>query len=144
MPDRQRVFYKEKKMKVNVEINSKQIFEEQEESEKNICQGEITYHNNGTVLEFTEKYEEQELKFKMTILEGKVITYRNGQPMIFDKSKTTKSSISTQYGNIDMNVKTNNIDIKKENDKIRSILLEYDIEIENQMEYKNRVEILIK
>ena len=47
-------------MKVNVEINSKQIFEEQEESESNMCQGEITYHNNGTVLEFTEKYEEQE------------------------------------------------------------------------------------
>lgn len=131
-------------MKVNVEINSKQIFEEQEESESNKCQGEITYHNNGTVLEFTEKYEEQELKFKMTILEGKVITYRNGQAMIFDKSKITKSALTTQYGNIDMNIKTNNIDIQKEDNNIRSILLEYDIEIENQMEYKNRVEIFIK
>lgn len=131
-------------MKVNVEINSKQIFEEQEESESNKCQGEITYHNNGTVLEFTEKNEEQELKFKMTILEEKVITYKNGQPMIFELGKTTKSAITTQYGNINMNIKTNNIDIQKEDDKIRSILLEYDIEIENQMEYKNRVEILIK
>lgn len=130
-------------MKVNVEINSKQIFEEHEESELNKCQGEITYHNNGTVLEFTEKNEEQELKFKITILEEKVITYRNGQPMIFDKSKTTKSALTTQYGNINMYIKTNNIDIKKEDNNIKSILLEYDIEIEEQMEYKNRVEIII-
>lgn len=130
-------------MKVNVEITSKQIFENHEESETNKCLGEITYHNNGTVLEFTEKNQEQELKFKMTILKEKIITYRNGQPMIFEKSKTTKSSITTQYGNIDINVKTNNIDIQKEDDKIKSILLEYDIELENQMKYKNRVEIII-
>lgn len=130
-------------MKVNVEIISKQIFEEHEESETNKCLGEITYHNNGTVLEFTEKNKEQELKFKMTILKEKIITYRNGQPMIFELGQTTKSSIATQYGNINMNVKTNNIDIQKEDNKIKSILLEYDIEIENQMEYKNRVEILI-
>ena len=130
-------------MKVNVEITSKQIFENHEEGETNKCVGEIAYHNNGTVLEFTEKYEEQELKFKMTILKEKIITYRNGQPMIFELGKTTKSSIATQYGSIDMNIKTNNIDIQKEDDKIKSILLEYDIEIENQMEYKNRVEIII-
>lgn len=131
-------------MKVNVEINSKQIFEEHEESETNKCLGEITYHNNGTVLEFTEKYEEQELKFKMTILEGKVITYRNGQPMIFELGKITKSTIDTQYGNINMNVKTNNIEIQEDDDQIKSIILEYDIQIENQMKYKNKVEILIK
>lgn len=131
-------------MKVNVEINSKQIFEDHEVGESNKAIGEITYHNNGTVLEFTEKYEEQELKFKMTILEGKVITYRNGQPMIFDKSKTTKSALTTQYGNINMNITTNNINVQKDDNKIKSILLEYDIDIENQMKYKNRVEIFIK
>ena len=130
-------------MKVNVEINSKQIFEEHEESETNKCLGEITYHNNGTVLEFTEKNEEQELKFKMTILKEKIITYRNGQAMIFELGKTTKSSITTQYGNINMNIKTNNIKIQEVDEQIKSILLEYDIEMENQMEYKNRVEILI-
>lgn len=130
-------------MKVNVEITSKQIFGDHEEGETNKCVGEVTYHNNGTVLEFTEKYEEQELKFKMTILKEKIITYRNGQPMIFELGKTTKSSIVTQYGNIDMNVKTNKIEIQREDNKIKSILLEYDIEIENQMKYKNRVEILI-
>lgn len=131
-------------MKVDVEITSKQIFENHEEGETNKCIGEITYHNNGTVLEFTEKNGEQELKFKMTILKEKIITYRNGQPMIFELGKTTKSSIATQYGNINMNVKTNNIDIQKEDEQIKSILLEYDIEIENQMKYKNKVEILIK
>lgn len=131
-------------MKVNVEINSKQIFEDHEVGESNKAIGEITYHNNGTVLEFTEKYEEQELKFKMTILEGKVITYRNGQPMIFELGKITKSTIDTQYGNINMNVKTNNIEIQEDDDQIKSIILEYDIQIENQMKYKNKVEILIK
>lgn len=131
-------------MKVNVEINSKQIFEEHEESETNKCLGEITYHNNGTVLEFTEKNEEQELKFKMSILKEKIITYRNGQVMIFELGKITKSSISTQYGNINMNIKTNNIEIQEDDDQIKSIILEYDIQIENQMKYKNKVEILIK
>lgn len=130
-------------MKVSVEIISKQIFEDHEEGETNKCVGEIAYHNNGTVLEFTEKYEEQELKFKMTILKEKIITYRNGQPMIFELGKTTKSSITTQYGNINMNIKTNNIKIQEVDEQIKSILLEYDIEIEEQMEYKNRVEILI-
>ena len=52
-------------MQVNVEIKSKQIFEDHEESESNKCLGSITYHNNGTVLEFTEKYEDQELKLKV-------------------------------------------------------------------------------
>lgn len=131
-------------MKVDVEITSKQVFGDHEEGETNKCIGEITYHNNGTVLEFTEKYEEQELKFKITILKEKIITYRNGQSMIFELGQTTKSSIATQYGNIDMNVKTNNIEIQKEDNEIKSILLEYDIQIENQMEYKNMVEILIK
>lgn len=131
-------------MKVNIEINSKQIFEEHEESETNKCVGEITYHNNGTVLEFTEKNEEQELKFKMSILKEKIITYRNGQVMIFELGKITKSSISTQYGNINMNIKTNNIEIQEDDDQIKSIILEYDIQIENQMKYKNKVEILIK
>ncbi len=131
-------------MKVNVEINSKQIFEDHEEGEANKAIGEITYHNNGTVLEFTEKYEEQELKFKMTVLKEKVITYRNGQPMIFELGKITKSTIDTQYGNINMNVKTNNIEIQEDDDQIKSIILEYDIQIENQMKYKNKVEILIK
>lgn len=64
-------------MQVNVEITSKQIFKDHEDEESHKCLGEITYHNNGTVLEFIEKYEEQELKFKMTILEEKIITKRN-------------------------------------------------------------------
>ena len=43
-----------------------------------------------------------------------------------------------------MNVKTNNIEIQEDDDQIKSIILEYDIQIENQMKYKNKVEILIK
>lgn len=93
-------------MQVNVEITSKQIFKDHEESETHKCLGEITYHNNGTVLEFTEKYEEQELEFKMTILEEKIITKRNGQDMIFDLSNKSKSKLVTPYGEINLEVNT--------------------------------------
>ena len=44
-------------MKVEIEINSKQVFENSQESEKNNCVGEITYYNKGAILEFTEKHE---------------------------------------------------------------------------------------
>ena len=52
-------------MPVEVEINSQQIFENSQDSENSKCLGEITYHNKGAVLQFTEKYENQELKFKI-------------------------------------------------------------------------------
>lgn len=128
-------------MPVEVEINSKQIFEDHEDSEKNKCLGEITYHNKGAILEFTEKYEDQELKFKMTILENKVITSRNNQPMIFDLQNKNNTTLNTQYGVLNMVITTKVVDITKEEDLIKKIHLEYEIELENSMKYDNVVEI---
>ncbi len=128
-------------MKVNVEINSRQIFKNHKESETHKCQGEINYHNNGTVLEFTEKYEEQELKFKMTILENKVITDRNGQAMIFDLENKNHSILVTPYGNINLEVTTKKIEISRQENQIKQIYLEYEIELENGEKYDNVVEI---
>lgn len=133
-------------MQVNVEISSKQIMKDgQTESEKNTCIGEVTYCNKGTVLEFTELHEEQdiELKFKMTILENKVITKRNGQPMIFDLKNKTKAMLNTPYGELNMNITTNKIYIVKEENNIKKIYLEYEIELENSINYDNIVEINI-
>lgn len=130
-------------MQVNVEITSKQIFKDHEDGESHKCLGEITYHNNGTVLEFTEKYEEQELKFKMTILEEKIITKRNGQDMIFDLKNKNRSILTTPYGEINLVITTKKIQISKSNNEIKQIYLEYEIELESGEKYDNIVEINI-
>lgn len=131
-------------MQVKVEINSKQIMKDgQTESEKNICDGEIVYHNKGAILEFTEKYEEQELKFKITILEDKVITSRNGQAMIFDLQNKNNTTLNTPYGVLNMTITTKKINIEKVENLIKKIHLEYKIELENSMDYDNIVEINI-
>ncbi len=130
-------------MQVNVEITSKQIFKDHEEGESHKCLGKINYHNNGTVLEFTEKYEEQELKFKITILEEKVITDRNGQTMIFDLKNKNYSKLVTPYGDINIEVTTKKIQISKYDNIIEKIYLEYEIKLENSEKYNNIVEINI-
>ena len=130
-------------MQVNVEITSKQIFKDHEESESYKCLGKVIYHNNGTVLEYTEKYEEQELKFKMIILEEKIIIKRNGQDMIFDLKNRSKSKLVTPYGEINLEVTTKKVQISKQDTKIKQINIEYEIELENGERYDNIVEINI-
>lgn len=131
-------------MKVDIQIQSKQIYEGKEETEKNNCQGEINYLKNGTILEFTEKYDEGELQFKMTILDEKIITKRNGQDMIFDLKNKHNTTLDTPYGTLGMTIDTKKIQIQKHEDKIEKINLEYEIEIENSMKYMNEVNITLK
>ena len=130
-------------MQVKVEINSKQKFEDHEESEKNKCAGEIEYYTKGEVLEFIEEYEEQKIKFKMKILENKVIIDRNNQTMILEKNIRTPSTINTPYGEMKMSVIAKEINIIKEREEIKQIKLEYEIELENEMKYYNEVIINI-
>ncbi len=130
-------------MKVEVEINSRQIFEDSLESEKNKCIGEITYHNKGAILEFVEKNEEQELKFKMTILVDKIITNRNNQNLVFDLKNKSKSILETPFGKINMNVTTKKINVVKLKEEIKEIHLEYVIELENGIKYNNLVDVLL-
>lgn len=131
-------------MPVEIEINSKQIFEDSTDGESNKCEGVIVYHNKGAVLEFTEKYEDQELKFKMTILENKIITLRNNQKMIFDLQNKNKTTLNTPYGEFNMTIITKKIDIVKIENEIKQIHLGYDIELENGVKYYNIVDIIIK
>lgn len=130
-------------MQVKVEINAKQKFEDHEESEVNKCDGEITYHNKGAVLKFTEKYEDQALQFKMTILNNKIIIDRNNQTMMLEKGIRTPSIVNTPYGEMKMNVIAKQINIIKEKEEIRKINLGYEIELENDMKYHNEVSIEI-
>lgn len=130
-------------MQVNVEIKSKQIFSDHEESENSKSKGNIEYHKNGAVLEFTEKNEEQELKFKITILKNKIITDRNNQTMVFDLENKNNTTLSTPYGVVNMVIETKKIEVSKENEKINKIYLEYIIYLENNIQYNNQVEIII-
>ena len=132
-------------MKVEVEITSKQKFSDHEETEKNKSIGEITYKENGALLEFTEKYEElnQELHFKMSILEDKIIIYRNEKPMILDLKNTTNTTLETPLGLMNINITAKNINIEKQKEEIKNIHLEYEIELENGMKYDNEVDIFL-
>lgn len=130
-------------MKVEVEINSRQIFEDTQESEKSKCIGEITYYNKGAILEFVEKHEEQQLKFKMNILKDKIITNRNNQNLVFDLKIKSRSILETPFGKINMNVTTKKIDIIKLKEEIKEIHLEYVIELENGIKYNNFVDVLL-
>ena len=131
-------------MPVEVEIISEQILGEHREKETNKSNGEITYHQKGAVLQFTEKYEDQELNFKMTILEDKIITLRNGQNMTFDKKTPNHTTLNTPYGILNMTITTNEINVIKHEEKIKEIHLFYHIELENSMEYDNKVDIYLK
>ena len=71
-------------MKVKVKIKSEQIIEENREIEENLCEGEIEYLQNGTILTFAEKFENQVLNFKMTTLKNKIIIDRQNQKMTLD------------------------------------------------------------
>ncbi len=112
--------------------------------EVNTSEGEIVYYNNGAILEFIEKYEDIELKFKMTILENKIITLRNGQSMIFDKNNKNNTTLNTPYGMLNMTITTQKIEVIKKENEIEEIHLFYNIELENSMKYDNKVNVYIK
>lgn len=131
-------------MKVEVKIKSEQIFEDRTDSEEHICDGQIEYLEKGTVLEFTEKFEEQELKFKMTILENKIIIVRQNQTMTLDYNIDNNCILETPYGSMNMTVHTQEMKIEKNNELIEKMVLKYKITLENGMQYDNVVTIELK
>ena len=123
-------------MKINVELKSVQTIEKQEEKQMVKTKGEIKTLEKGTIIEFVDK----KIKYKIIILQEKIILNKNNEQMIFEIDKTTKSNIKTQYGDINIIIYTKNIEIKKENGKIIDILLNYQIKLEEQISYQNKVE----
>lgn len=131
-------------MEVKVKIKSEQIFEDRKDSEENICNGKIEYLEKGTILKFTEKFEEQELKFKMTILENKIIIDRQNQTMTLDYNIDDNCVLETPYGSMNMTVQTQEMQIEKHNELIQNIILKYKITLENGMKYDNIVTIKLE
>ena len=80
----------------------------------------------------------------MIILQDKIILEKQDQNMIFELAKTTKSTMHTPYGDIHMNIITNQIKILKQEEHIKKIILHYIIELENSIPYQNQLEIIIK
>lgn len=131
-------------MEVKVKINSKQIFEDGRiEEENNNTTGNIEYLNNGIILEFIEKYDKEELKFKVNILKDKIVIRRNEQNMILDLNNKTKALLETPYGVINLLVTTKGIEIIKDKENLKKLHLKYQIELEDGMKYDNVVDILI-
>ena len=118
-------------MKINVELKSVQTIEKQEEKQMVKTKGEIKTLEKGTIIEFVDK----KIKYKIIILQEKIILNKNNEQMIFEIDKTTKSNIKTQYGDINIIIYTKNIEIKKENGKIIDILLNYQIKVEIKISY---------
>ena len=130
-------------MKVKVKIKSEQIFEDRRDSEEHVCEGEIEYLEKGTILKFTEKFEEQELKFKMTILENKIIIDRQNQTITLDHNMDDNCVLETPYGSMNMTVHTQEMQIEKDNELIQNIILKYKITLENGMKYDNIIKLFI-
>ena len=128
-------------MQVIVETKTEQIID----GEKHVIEqkGKVTFeiHEKGSVLTWNVAEEKQE--FKMTILENKIVLKTNNETRIFEQGKETKTIMQTQYGNMDMNITTHQIQIIKEKEEIKEINMEYDIEIQYTIEYENKIKINI-
>ncbi|MBO5479544.1 MAG: DUF1934 domain-containing protein [Clostridia bacterium] len=128
-------------MQVKIETKTIQTIEGKQEIIKQSGNGTIEKYEKGTILSWD--VVEENLHFKMTILENKILLKNQTQNMIFELGKTTKSQIQTQHGNLNLNITTKHIEIVKDK-QIKKIHLIYDIQIENMDSYENEIEINIK
>ena len=131
---------KETTMKVKVTIEAKQIFNGQEQTETNHCEGEMQNLEKGTILDFVERQPNQDpITFHMVVREERILLERQGQRMIFDKTQDSKLQYQTPCGEIEMKLHTKQMRIEKQ-----MIQLTYDLTLENQESYENRVKISIQ
>ena len=128
-------------MQVIVETKTEQIIDGQKQIIQQKGNGCLVIHEKGSILSWN--VEEEKQAFKMTILENKIILKTNNQTRIFELGKETKSVLQTQYGNMNMNITTHQIQIIKEKEEIKEINMEYDIEIQYTIEYENKIKINI-
>lgn len=130
-------------MDTKVEVKSTQIYDNEPITQTSICNGEINYYDKGIKLDFTKQDENGKLDISMTLLDGKIITKRNKQQMIFDLKQRTKSQLNTTYGIIDMTITTIKMKVKKEKEKLKQIYIEYQIEVESNIRYLNKIDVRI-
>lgn len=127
-------------MEIEVVVNSSQIIEDITDKQNIKCKGTIQKFEKGTILEFGN----EEHFFKMTLLNEKILLNRNNQKMIFEIGKITKSVLQTEYGMIDIEIITKKIEITENEDTIEQLILEYEIKLQDTIQYLNKVEMIIK
>lgn len=128
-------------MQVIVETKTEQIIDGQKQIIEQKGNGTYEIHEKGYVLTWTIVEEKQE--FKMTILENKILLKTNNQIRTFELGRTTSSILQTEYGNMNMNITTHQIQIIKEKQELKEVNMEYDIEIQDTIKYINKIKIKI-
>lgn len=128
-------------MQVIVETKTEQIIDGEKHVIEQKGKGNFEIHEKGYVLTWNVAEEKQ--AFKMTILENKIVLKTNNETRIFEQGKETKTIMQTQYGNMDMNITTHQIQIIKEKEEIKEINMEYEIEIQHTIKYENIIKINI-
>lgn len=128
-------------MQVTVETKTIQAIDGQKQIIQQKGNGTLEVHKKGSVLSWNVIEEKQE--FRMTILENKIILKTNNETRTFELGKKTKTILQTEYGNLNMYIKTKKMQVLKQHE-IQKIELIYDIQIEDTKSYENTVEITIK
>lgn len=113
------------------------------ESQKTICVGKMTRYSKGTKIEVV-KPDDTNIKYRITILKNKILLNNQNQNMVFELGKRTKSTIQTQYGNLNMSITTKHMEVLEENEIIKKVHLVYEISIQETNTYQNEIEIIIK
>lgn len=129
-------------MKIQIETKSTQIIDGKAQTMLFKGKGNLENFEKGSII--TWDIPKENLSFKMTVLDNKILLKKENQNMIFSLGNTTKSSLKTAQGILDMEITTTHIEIAKQEEMIRRILLEYDINIEDIIKYQNKIEIVIK
>lgn len=127
---------------MEIEIKSVQTIDGKKEIIEQTGTVNIEEYEKGIVLLW--EIPNEPLKYHMTILENKILLKNQNQSIIFELGKTTKGNIQTQYGNLNMSITTNHLEVIKENNLIKKIHLIYEISIEETNTYQNEIEIIIK
>lgn len=127
---------------MEIEIKSVQTIDGKKESIKQIGIAAIENYEKGTIISWT--VPDEPLNFNMTVLQNKILLKNQNQNMTFELGKTTKGIIKTQYGNLNMEITTNAMEVIKENYFIKRIYIDYEISIESTKSYQNEIEITIK
>lgn len=128
-------------MQVIVETKTEQIIDGQKHVIEQKGNGTYEIHEKGSVLSWKVKEEKQE--FKITILENKILLKTNNQIRTFELGRTTSSILQTEYGNMNMNITTHQIQIIKEKQELKEVNMEYDIKIQDSIKYPNKIKITI-
>lgn len=127
---------------MEIEIKSVQTIDGKKESIQQTGIAHIERYEKGINLSWN--IPNESLQYKMTILKNKILLNNQNQNMVFELGKRTKSTIQTQYGNLNMSITTKHMEVLEENKIIKKVHLVYEISIQETNTYQNEIEIIIK